>query len=47
LATHTAALDVVYEAAGGGFAQSENFGESWIAADAGIKYRYVWGLAVD
>jgi len=47
LATHTAAPDVVYEAAGGGFAQSEDFGASWIAADAGIKHRYVWGLAVD
>jgi photosystem II stability/assembly factor-like uncharacterized protein len=47
LATHTAAPDVVYEAAGGGFAQSEDFGESWIAADAGLKHRYVWGLAVD
>jgi hypothetical protein len=37
----------VYEAAGGGFAESEDFGESWAAADAGIKQRYVWGLAAD
>src|SRR5215207_2726484 len=47
LATHTATLDAVYEAAGGGFAQSEDFGKNWIAADAGLKHRYVWGLAVD
>lgn len=47
LATHAATSNVVYEAAGGGFAESEDFGESWVAADAGINQRYVWGLAVD
>jgi photosystem II stability/assembly factor-like uncharacterized protein len=47
LAAHTAAPKTLYEAAGDGFAESEDFGESWAAADAGIRHRYVWGLAVD
>jgi photosystem II stability/assembly factor-like uncharacterized protein len=47
LAVHAATPNTLYEAAGGGFAESEDFGESWAAADAGIKHRYVWGLAVD
>jgi photosystem II stability/assembly factor-like uncharacterized protein len=47
LATHAAAPETLYEAAGGGFAESKDFGESWAAADTGIAHRYVWGLAVD
>ena len=47
LAAHAATPNTLYEAAGGGFAESEDFGESWAAADVGIKHRYVWGLAVD
>ncbi len=47
LATHAAAPSTVYEAAGGGFAQSEDSGDSWAAADEGLEHRYVWGLAVD
>src|SRR3712207_3002851 len=47
LVAHTAAPNTVYEAAGDGFAESEDFGESWAAADAGLKHRYVWGLAAD
>jgi photosystem II stability/assembly factor-like uncharacterized protein len=47
LATHPAAPKVVYEAAGDGFAESEDFGESWAAVDTGLEHRYVWGLAVD
>src|SRR5919112_2424489 len=47
LVAHTAAPNTVYEAAGGGFAESEDFGESWAAADTGLKHRYVWGLAAD
>lgn len=47
LLTHAAAPNTVYEAAGGGFAESEDFGESWAAADTGLEHRYVWGLAVD
>ena len=47
LATHAAAPNIVYEAAGGGFAESEDFGESWAAADTGLEHRYVWALAAD
>src|SRR3712207_9555061 len=47
LGAHPAAPEALYEAAGGGFAESEDFGESWEAADAGMERRYVWGLAVD
>jgi photosystem II stability/assembly factor-like uncharacterized protein len=47
LSTHAAAPNTIYEAAGGGFAQSEDFGDNWVAADEGLAQRYVWGLAVD
>ena len=47
LAAHPAAPETLYEAAGGGFAESGDFGESWEAADAGMDRWYVWGLAVD
>jgi photosystem II stability/assembly factor-like uncharacterized protein len=47
LAAHPRSPDLLYEAAGGGFAQSRNFGDSWESADAGMDLRYVWGLAVD
>jgi photosystem II stability/assembly factor-like uncharacterized protein len=47
LAAHPATPDMLYEAAGGGFAESEDFGDSWVVADEGITRRYVWGLAVD
>jgi photosystem II stability/assembly factor-like uncharacterized protein len=47
LAAHPAAPETLYEAAGGGFAESEDFGGRWEAADAGLDRHYVWGLAVD
>jgi photosystem II stability/assembly factor-like uncharacterized protein len=47
LATHPAVPRTLYEAAGGGFAESDDFGDSWSPADSGIRHRYVWGLAVD
>ena len=47
LAAHPAAPETLYEAAGGGFAQSGNSGESWSASDERLGHRYVWGLAVD
>ena len=47
LAAHAGAPEALYEAAGGGFAESGDFGESWEAADAGMDLWYVWGLAVD
>ena len=47
LFAHPAAPDLLYEAGGGGFAQSTDFGESWESADEGMGLRYVWGLAAD
>lgn len=47
LATHPAAPGSAYEAAGGGFAESRDFGDTWEGADAGLRLRYAWGLAVD
>jgi photosystem II stability/assembly factor-like uncharacterized protein len=47
LAAHAAAPETLYEAAGGGFAESGDFGESWEATDSGMDRLYVWGLAVD
>src|SRR5215211_2234557 len=31
----------------GGVVRSEDFGESWAAADTGLEHRYVWALAAD
>ena len=47
LAAHRGDPGLLYEAGGGGFAQSRDFGDSWEAADEGMGLRYVWGLAVD
>ncbi len=47
LATHPAAPDQVYEAAGGGVALSDDAGATWRAADEGMDRHYTWGLAVD
>lgn len=47
LAAHPGAPDRLYEAAGDGFAQSEDFGESWETVEKGMRHGYVWGLAVD
>jgi hypothetical protein len=47
LATHPAAPDRVYEAAGGGIAWSEDAGGTWRPLDAGTDRHYTWGLAVD
>jgi photosystem II stability/assembly factor-like uncharacterized protein len=47
LATHPAAPDRVYEAAGGGVARSDDAGNSWYPFDAGMDRHYAWGLAVD
>jgi photosystem II stability/assembly factor-like uncharacterized protein len=47
LAAHPNAPELLYEAGGGGFALSHDFGDSWEAADEGMGLRYVWGLAVD
>ena len=47
LAAHPSAPEVIYEAAGDGFAESRDFGESWDSDDEGMDLHYVWGLAVD
>jgi BNR/Asp-box repeat len=47
LSAHPEATELLYEAGGGGFAQSTNFGESWEGADEGMGLHYVWGLAAD
>jgi photosystem II stability/assembly factor-like uncharacterized protein len=47
LAAHPSSPEALYEAGGGGFAESEDFGDSWRAADDGMSLHYVWGLAVD
>src|ERR687894_581625 len=47
LAAHHADPGLLYEAGGGGFAQSRDFGDSWETADEGMALRYAWGLAAD
>ncbi len=47
IATHPAAPDRVYEAAGGGVAVSEDAGRTWRSADDGMDRHYAWGLAID
>ena len=47
MATHPDAPDRVYAAAGDGFAESDDRGDSWRVPDAGLDHGYVWGLAVD
>jgi hypothetical protein len=47
IATHPAARDRVYEAAGGGVAVSGDAGRSWRPADDGMDRHYTWGLAMD
>jgi hypothetical protein len=47
LRTHRLAPGRVYEAAGGGYAESRDGGASWAGDDAGLSHRYLWGLAVD
>lgn len=47
LATHPAAPDRIYEAAGGGVAWSHDAGDTWRPSDDGMDRHYAWGLAVD
>jgi photosystem II stability/assembly factor-like uncharacterized protein len=47
LAAHPTSPATLYEAGGGGFAESEDFGDSWRGADEGMGLHYTWGLAVD
>ncbi len=47
LAVHADAEGRVYTAAGDGYAESENGGQSWSQPQEGLEHRYCWGLAVD
>lgn len=47
LATHPDAPDLVYSAAGDGFAVSTDRGTHWEQPQDGLAHRYVWGLGVD
>ena len=46
LATHPAAPERVYTAAGDGYALSTDRGETWSDAQEGLAHRYVWSVAV-
>jgi len=46
LATHPDRPGRVYAAAGDGYAQSEDGGDTWRYPQGGLDYRYVWGIAV-
>lgn len=47
LRTHPLAPGAVYEAAGGGFAESHDGGDTWSGMDEGLRHHYLWGLAAD
>jgi photosystem II stability/assembly factor-like uncharacterized protein len=47
LGTHPLAPGRVYEASGGGYAQSDDGGASWTRQDDGLAWHYLWGLAAD
>jgi len=47
IATHHDAPGRVYVAAGDGYAESEDGGDSWHYPQESLAHRYVWGLAVD
>jgi photosystem II stability/assembly factor-like uncharacterized protein len=47
LATHPDAPDRVYSAAGDGYAESADGGETWTELVDGLDHRYCWSVAVD
>ncbi|MFC7132118.1 MULTISPECIES: WD40/YVTN/BNR-like repeat-containing protein [Salinibaculum] len=47
LAVHPDAPCRVYTAAGDGYAETPDCGDTWEYPDEGLDHRYVWGLAVD
>lgn len=47
LATHPRAPGRLYSAAGDGYFESPDAGESWRSPVEGLSHRYLWGLAVD
>jgi len=46
LAAHPQAPDRLYAAAGDGYYESSNGGQSWQKRETGLEHRYAWGLAV-
>jgi photosystem II stability/assembly factor-like uncharacterized protein len=47
IATHPDAPGRVWTAAGDGYAESEDGGESWERPQEGLEHRYCWSVAVD
>jgi photosystem II stability/assembly factor-like uncharacterized protein len=47
LATHPGAPCRVYAAAGDGYAESPDCGDTWEYPQEGLEHRYVWSVAVD
>ena len=47
LATHPDAPGRAYAAAGDGYAETDDGGETWTHPQAGLDHRYVWSVAVD
>ena len=47
LATHLSAPARLYAAAGDGYFESRDGGDSWRRVEQGLQHRYVWSVAVD
>ncbi len=47
LRAHRLAPGRLYEAAGDGYAETGDGGATWQPGDAGLGWRYLWGMAVD
>ncbi len=47
LATHPKAGGRLYSAAGDGYFESPDYGESWMSPEDGLRHHYLHGLAVD
>ncbi len=47
LAMHKRAPNRLYSAAGDGFVESDNGGDTWYRPDEGLNHHYLWGVAVD
>lgn len=47
LATHPVVAGRLYSAAGDGYFESDDAGTSWREPEGGLRYRYLFGVAVD
>jgi photosystem II stability/assembly factor-like uncharacterized protein len=47
LAMHKLAPNRLYSAAGDGFVESDNGGDTWYRPDEGLNHHYLWSVAVD